>query len=556
MSILDAPGLTNSQLKSATSAVLSQVPHSFKPNFSVAGDGALRVSSEDSAPAFSCCTGLFTPASTPQDIAGFILSSYTRSASLKSISVSGVSTSGGVIAVRIQKSANGGFPASGFTNPFIARRDQNDTSPSVTVYAFTANRTSNGSGVSSTRSIIDEQDITLGVVGSSAGSVATFNFVSGGCKCPTLKQLSDMVVVNLNGQTMPAGTQIRVTFNWQEQRTVRIGAVGDSTTALATSGYMNNGSNNGGMGQSGLLNSIATIDNLGSNGYRLFDFLQGTNGVTYSALAAQGQSYDIWNFCYGINDVRLGSIGSDAESATNQLTSMIDAAIYSALSGTVSGQTYISPKATRYAISGIAWASSIATVTTSTPHGFQSVGTVNVNISGCAPSGYNGTYAITVTGANTFTYSLASNPGTLTAGGSGGFATTWATTNKALPDLKIILWGPNCFSSDDGGDGPFYYMSVSGNTTLSGIWTGLTLAQAAQSASTILYNAYAAFVGDTRIFALLQKQDVFGKTVQTVAALGLLQNQLHPNSRGQILGSRQILPSMIAAINTVQPYIY
>ena len=49
--------------------------------------------------------------------------------------------------------------------------------------------------------------------------------------------------------------------------------------------------------------------------------------------------------------------------------------------------------------------------------GLTSGDTFITTISGCTPAGYNGTYLATVTGASTFTYALATNPGTETIAG-------------------------------------------------------------------------------------------------------------------------------------------
>lgn len=62
------------------------------------------------------------------------------------------------------------------------------------------------------------------------------------------------------------------------------------------------------------------------------------------------------------------------------------------------------------------WASGVVTVTTDSAHGF--VTGAYVDISGFTPAGYNGTYLITVTGTDTFTYNLATDPGVQTLAGS------------------------------------------------------------------------------------------------------------------------------------------
>lgn len=59
-------------------------------------------------------------------------------------------------------------------------------------------------------------------------------------------------------------------------------------------------------------------------------------------------------------------------------------------------------------ITGLSWLAGVVTVTIAA-HGYASGNTIAV--SACSPAGYNGTYSITVINANTFTYSLASDPG-------------------------------------------------------------------------------------------------------------------------------------------------
>jgi hypothetical protein len=60
------------------------------------------------------------------------------------------------------------------------------------------------------------------------------------------------------------------------------------------------------------------------------------------------------------------------------------------------------------AISSITRVSTLATLTTSTDHGLKTGDFVTV--SGAIPVEFNGTYSITVTGVNTFTYVMASTP--------------------------------------------------------------------------------------------------------------------------------------------------
>jgi hypothetical protein len=68
-------------------------------------------------------------------------------------------------------------------------------------------------------------------------------------------------------------------------------------------------------------------------------------------------------------------------------------------------------------ISTLAWSSSLVTATTTAPHGIATGQSLLLTIAGAIPTGYNGTFQCTSTGASTFTYPLASNPGTETTPG-------------------------------------------------------------------------------------------------------------------------------------------
>ena len=70
------------------------------------------------------------------------------------------------------------------------------------------------------------------------------------------------------------------------------------------------------------------------------------------------------------------------------------------------------------AIESLAWAANTVTVTTVDPHGLENGDQLQVVLAGNAPTGYNGTYTATVTGTDTLTYSLPTDPGTATAEGT------------------------------------------------------------------------------------------------------------------------------------------
>lgn len=76
---------------------------------------------------------------------------------------------------------------------------------------------------------------------------------------------------------------------------------------------------------------------------------------------------------------------------------------------------------TESAVTAISWAAGVVTVTQAA-HGYSTGD--KIRLSGFTPSGYNGEYTITVTGANSYTYALATNPGASTVLGTAAKATT------------------------------------------------------------------------------------------------------------------------------------
>lgn len=70
------------------------------------------------------------------------------------------------------------------------------------------------------------------------------------------------------------------------------------------------------------------------------------------------------------------------------------------------------------ALSSITWSGGVATATTAAPHGYANAEVVKLTVAGATPAGYNGTFNCTITGASTFTYPLAVNPGAETVPGT------------------------------------------------------------------------------------------------------------------------------------------
>ena len=69
-------------------------------------------------------------------------------------------------------------------------------------------------------------------------------------------------------------------------------------------------------------------------------------------------------------------------------------------------------------IYSLSWEPNTVTVTTSIPHGFKPGTLVNLTIAGVLPASYDGLHSCLILNQTQFTYSMASNPGAVTATGS------------------------------------------------------------------------------------------------------------------------------------------
>lgn len=101
------------------------------------------------------------------------------------------------------------------------------------------------------------------------------------------------------------------------------------------------------------------------------------------------------------------------------------------------------------AITTLTWSGSVVTVTTTSPHGWTNGDVIPIVIAGASPSGYNGAFTGTVTGASTLTYPLVSNPGSETVPGTVtlgnvGELTAMGTTyfaGNGVPSVYVVELG-------------------------------------------------------------------------------------------------------------------
>ena len=111
------------------------------------------------------------------------------------------------------------------------------------------------------------------------------------------------------------------------------------------------------------------------------------------------------------------------------------------------------------AIDTITWSAGVVTVTTTTAHGIQSGDTIPMIISGCTPTGYNGTFAATYVSSTVFTYRLAVNPGLISVKGS-----------TTLEDVQELVAMNNTFFAQ-GQNLAVYVLELGSGTPADGVTT-------------------------------------------------------------------------------------
>ena len=92
-----------------------------------------------------------------------------------------------------------------------------------------------------------------------------------------------------------------------------------------------------------------------------------------------------------------------------------------ALNGTLVLQTALVGSPSGIALQSISWANGYAMATADVPHGYKVGRTVTLTISGASPAAYNGQVAAIITGPNTFSWALPTDPGMATVFGMASY---------------------------------------------------------------------------------------------------------------------------------------
>lgn len=163
---------------------------------------------------------------------------------------------------------------------------------------------------------------------------------------------------------------------------------------------------------SGLSNARWQHANMGTPGGQFLVTVNGTdyprsyNGTSWTVYAGVGAQ--------PISTItNVGTLATLTTTAAHQLSAGNSVTVIGATPAAYNGTFSITPVAAiaSVPIASITRVGTTATLTTTGPHNLP-VGPGNlVTVSGATPAQYNGTYQITVTGATTFTYTMASDPG-------------------------------------------------------------------------------------------------------------------------------------------------
>lgn len=92
-----------------------------------------------------------------------------------------------------------------------------------------------------------------------------------------------------------------------------------------------------------------------------------------------------------------------------------------ALDGTLILLTALIGSPTGFQLASLSWVNGIVSATMTLPHGFKVASTISLTLVGSTPAAYNGQIAALITGPSSFSYPLASNPGSATIFGAANF---------------------------------------------------------------------------------------------------------------------------------------
>lgn len=183
----------------------------------VNSDGTINAKPSDGAKTtYAASQLLFTPAATPTDVFT-ITGSATKAVRITRIEVTGLATTAGTVDVALvmRSTANSGGTSTG--SPSAIPYDSNSAAASATVLAYTANPTLGTAIGAATTGYIRAQRAFLNVAATGASEHINFDFGNRPSQAVVLRGITQVLAVNLNGNTLPTGTKLSISVEWTEE---------------------------------------------------------------------------------------------------------------------------------------------------------------------------------------------------------------------------------------------------------------------------------------------------------------------------------------------------
>lgn len=243
--------------------------------------------------------------------------------------------------------------------------------------------------------LIDQNGYPNNSAASGGGTGTSGAAFGGGFRLPASSNFSGLYVITWDGDgqfTIASGT-------WTEASTSSTG-VGNANGTTTLSGFSSvvGISPSFGISGTGVPGGTTVIS---------VNYLTKTIVVSAAVTTGSGITFTFTNGTYTKNS-------NGKWTATPGVKPYIVASVSALAANTLSSFQVGVTGGTPVSVSLISWTGGVATVTTAAPHGRPLGYSLSLTFAGATPNLINGTFLCTVTGASTYTFALASNPGAIT----------------------------------------------------------------------------------------------------------------------------------------------
>lgn len=167
-----------------------------------------KVNTESTRATYSGVVADFTPAATATDIVA-LMGAEGKTVTLISVRVTGSANAAGTVDLYMHKytSQSTGGTSAPVT---VVRHDTADSVVAATMKTYSVNPTALGTGA------LLRGEVVAIMAKTALGSPLIWDFANRGSKAPKINS-SEAIVLNWNGQAVPAGTNLYITFEWTEE---------------------------------------------------------------------------------------------------------------------------------------------------------------------------------------------------------------------------------------------------------------------------------------------------------------------------------------------------